>query len=169
VFGFRVQMSSKRYIANVINQFFARSTLLEKSMIEAEPVAYDFSDKPLVASNVVLEKEEGHRPVDGASLTLTLPTHAVIRGSGGSGREEFARLLARQEYMRSGTLSLGNVDLTTLPDSVTGRCIGYVGHHTHLGSGSLRDVLVYPLLRRPGSDPQDHAVPPLNQTRTLAE
>jgi len=233
VFGFRVQMSSQRYVANVINQFFsqltpffflsiggylvivgelslgslvavlaaykdmyspwkdlidyyqksedarvryeqlrqffARSTLLEKAIIEAEPADHDFSDKHLVASNVVLEKDEGHRPIDGASLTLTLPTHAVIRGSGGSGREEFARLLARQEYIRSGTLSLGDVDLTALPDSVTGRRIGYVGHHTHLGSGSIRNVLVYPLLRRPGSDPRDGGGAPPAQARKRAE
>jgi putative ABC transport system ATP-binding protein len=219
VFGFRVEMSSKRYIANILNQifsqltpffflsiggylvivgelslgalvavlaaykdmyapwkdlidyyqksedarvrfgqlkeFFARSNLLEKSMIESEPGDHDFTRQPLVAANVVLEKEEGHRPVDGATLTLTLPTHAAILGSAGSGREEFARLLARQEFPRSGRMSLGEVDLAALPDSVTGRRIGYVGHHTHLGSGSLRDLLVYPLLRRPKTDPRE--------------
>lgn len=218
VFGFRVEMSSKRYIANILNQifsqltpffflsiggylvivgelslgalvavlaaykdmyapwkdlidyyqksedarvrfgqlreFFARSNLHEKSMIESEPGDHDFTRLPLVAANVVLEKEEGHRPVDGATLTLTLPTHAAILGSAGSGREEFARLLARQEFPRSGRMSLGDVDLAALPDSVTGRRIGYVGHHTHLSSGSLRDLLVYPLLRRPRADPR---------------
>jgi putative ABC transport system ATP-binding protein len=216
VFGFRVEMSSKRYIANILNQifsqltpffflsiggylvivgelslgslvavlaaykdmyspwkdlidyyqksedarvrydqlkeFFARSSLHDKSMIEAEPVAHDFSGKPLVAANVVLEKEEGHRPVDGATVTLTLPTHAAILGPAGSGREEFARLLARQEFPRSGRVTVGDVDLAALPDSVTGRRIGYAGPNTHLGAGSIRDVLVYPLLRRPGSD-----------------
>lgn len=213
VFGFRVKMSSKRYIANILNQFFsqltpffflsiggylviignlslgslvavlaaykdmyapwkdlidyyqksedarvrydqlkeffARSNLLEKSMIEAEHAGEDLKQIALEAANIVVEKEAGHRPVDGASFTLTLPTHAVIRGSGGSGREEFARLLARQEYAHSGTLSLGEHKLEALPYRVTGRRIGYVGRQTFLGSGSIRDVLVYPLLSRP--------------------
>jgi ABC-type multidrug transport system fused ATPase/permease subunit len=213
VFGFRVEMSSKRYIANVLNQvfsqltpffflsvggylvivgelslgslvavlaaykdmyapwkdlidyyqksedarvrydqlkdFFARNSLLDKSIIESDPAEHDFSQMPLVASNVVLEKDEGHRPVDGATVTLTLPTHAAILGSTGSGRDEFARLLARQEVPHSGRVTVGDIDLTALPDSVTGRRIGFVGHTTHLGSGSIRDLLVYPLRRRP--------------------
>jgi putative ABC transport system ATP-binding protein len=132
-----------------LKDFFARSSLLEKSMIEAEPGNERFDRAQLVASNVVVEKDEGHRPVDGASIQLTLPTHAAILGSGGSGREEFARLLARQAFPHSGSVSLGDRNLAELPDSVTGRRIGYVSHHTFLGSGSLRDVLVYPLLRRP--------------------
>jgi ABC-type bacteriocin/lantibiotic exporter with double-glycine peptidase domain len=233
VFGFRVEMSSKRYIANILNQvfsqltpffflsiggylviagelslgslvavlaaykdmlspwkdlidyyqksedarirydqlkeFFARSSLHDKSMIEAEPTDHDFTGMPLVAANVVLEKEEGHRPVDGATVTLTLPTHAVILGSAGSGREEFARLLARQEFPRSGRVTVGDIDLAALPDSVTGRRIGYAGPNTHLGSGSIRDVLVYPLLRRPKSDVAGDGVVPPTLAKSRAE
>lgn len=219
VFGYRVQMSSKRYIANILNQFFsqftpflflsiggylvivghlslgslvavlaaykdmyspwkdlidyyqksedarvrydqlrdffARAGLFEKSMIEAEPVTVEFNQAPLVVSNVVVEKEKGDRSVNGASLVLSLPTHAVIRGSGGSGREEFARLLARQVIPQSGSVSLGDVDLASLPDSVTGRRIGYIGSQTFLGSGTIRDVMIYPLLRRPRLEPEE--------------
>ena len=214
VFGYRVQMSSKRYIANILNQFFsqftpflflsiggylvivsrlslgslvavlaaykdmyspwkdlidyyqksedarvrydqlksffARSGLLEKSMIEAEPVEMEFNQAPLVVTNVVVEKEKGDRPINGASMVLTLPTHTVIRGSGGSGREEFARLLARQVFPQSGSVSLGDMNLAVLPDSVTGRRIGYIGSQTFLGSGSIRDVLLFPHMRPKG-------------------
>ncbi len=136
-----------------LKEFFARTTLLEKSMIEAEPSGEHFNQAHLVASNVVVEKEEGHRPIDGASIKLTLPAHAAILGSGGSGREEFARLLARQVFPHSGSVSLGDRNLADLPDSVTGRRIGFIGSQTYLGSGSIRDALVYPLLRRPKSDP----------------
>jgi len=230
VFGFRVKMSSKRYIANVLNQvcsqltpflflsiggylvivgrlslgslvavlaaykdmyspwkdlidyyqksedarvrydqlaeFFARSSLFDKSMIEAEPSGKEFRQAPLVVTNVVVEKEAGHRPVDGASMALDLPTHAAILGSGGSGREEFARLLARQVMPHSGTVSLGGSDLAALPDSVTGRHIGFVGHHTYLGSGSIRSVLVYPLLRRPMNAGEPAPDAAHTQTRT---
>ncbi|MGD8577689.1 MAG: cyclic nucleotide-binding domain-containing protein [Lysobacterales bacterium] len=233
VFGYRVEMSSKRYIANVLNQifsqltpffflsiggylviigdlslgslvavlaaykdmyapwkdlidyyqksedakvrydqlreFFARNNLLEKSVIESDPGLHDFIEKPLVASNVVIEQEEGHRPVNGATLNLTLPTHTVILGSAGSGREEFARLLARQETPHSGKVLVGDIDLSALPDSVTGRKIGYVTHHTHLASGSLRDVLVYPLLRNPGHKAGEEGKVPAEVARAIAE
>jgi len=132
-----------------LKEVFAHGTLLDKSIIEAEPEEADFSGLSLVAENVVVEKEEGVRLVDGATVNLPLPLHTAVLGSGGSGREEFARLLARREFPRSGTILLGDRNLSQLPDSITGRRIGYVSANTYLGSGSLREVLVYPLLRRP--------------------
>jgi putative ABC transport system ATP-binding protein len=221
VFGYRVEMSSKRYIANILNQFFSqltpffflsiggylvivgqltlgslvavlaaykdmyspwkdlidyyqksedarvrygqlkeffgRSNLLDKSVIQAEPTKEQLTEMPLVVSNVVVEKDEGNRPIDGASLELSLPTHAVIRGSGGSGREEFARLLARQVFPHSGSVSVGGSNLADLPDSVIGRRIGYLAAQTYVGSGSLRNVMIYPLRSRPRQQKGDAA------------
>ena len=152
-----------------LKEFFARSDLLDKSMIEAEPGARNFSEGTLVAENVVVEHEEGNRSIDGASLKLTLPTHAAILGSGGSGREEFARLLARQVIAHSGSVSLGDHDLAELPDSVTGRRIGFIGQQTFLGSGSIFDVLVYPLRSRPMSDGENELDLRLEREQELAE
>jgi ABC-type bacteriocin/lantibiotic exporter with double-glycine peptidase domain len=143
-----------------LKEFFARGDLLDKSMIEAEPASEDFSQASLVAENVVVEHEEGNRSVDGASIKLTLPTHAAILGSGGSGREEFARLLARQDFAHSGSVTLGDSDLAALPDSVTGRRIGFIGRQTFLRAGSIFDVLVYPLLRRPKSAADNDSILP---------
>ncbi len=152
-----------------LKEFFARSNLLEKFMIEAEPSGECFNQAHLVASNVVVEKDEGHRPVDGASIRLTLPAHAAILGSGGSGREEFARLLVRQVSPHSGSVSLGNRNVAELPDSVIGRRVGYIGSQTYLGFGALREVLVYPLRRRPGSHPDIAAGRSLSWLREQAE
>jgi ABC-type bacteriocin/lantibiotic exporter with double-glycine peptidase domain len=235
VFGYRVEMSSKRYVANILNQFFSqltpffflsiggylvivdqlslgslvavlaaykdmyspwkdlidyyqksedarvrygqlkeffgRSNLLDKSMIEDEPASEGFREGSLVVSNVVVEKDEGDRSINGASLQLKLPIHAAILGSGASGREEFARLLARQVFPHSGRVSVGEMDLSDLPDSITGRRIGYLGPQTYLGSGTLRDVLVYPLLSRPrtGSESIDRSVQdsPMDMTESI--
>jgi putative ABC transport system ATP-binding protein len=152
-----------------LREFFSRSDLLDKSMIEAEPEGEDFSQTSLVVENVVVEHEEGNRSIDGASIKLTLPTHAAILGSGGSGREEFARLLARQVFPQSGSVSLGDSDLAALPDSVTGRRIGFAGQHTYLGSGSIFHVLVYPLLRRPGNTTDNTSGLPSKQELERAE
>jgi ABC-type bacteriocin/lantibiotic exporter with double-glycine peptidase domain len=145
----KAENSRVRY--DQLKEFFARGDLLDKSMIEAESKDADFSQGSLVAENVVVEHEEGNRSVDGASIQLTLPTHAAILGSGGSGREEFARLLGRQSFAHSGSVFLGENNLSELPDSVTGRRIGTIGRHTFLRSGSIYDALVYPLLRRPAT------------------
>ena len=152
-----------------LREVFSRGTLLDKSMIETEPTSENFSQAPLVAKNVVVEKEEGVRLVDGASINLTLPTHAAILGSGASGRDEFARLLARQESPRSGSIMLGDKSLASLPDSIAGRRIGYAASQTYLGSGSIRDVLIYPLLRRPGRVSETKTPMTPQQSRILAE
>jgi ABC-type multidrug transport system fused ATPase/permease subunit len=152
-----------------LKEFFVRSNLLDKSMIETEPESEDFNLSSLVADNVVVQHEEGNRPIDGASIKLSLPTHAAILGSGGSGREEFARLLARQDFAHSGSVSLGDSDLSALPDAVTGRRIGFIGQQTHLGSGSIYDVLVYPLLRRPKNTADNGSDLPSRRKQELAE
>lgn len=223
IFGLRVQIGTKRYTVNILNQFFAQLTpffflsiggylviigdislgslvavlaaykdmyapwkdlidyyqkaedsrvkydqlreyfappgIMDRSVIHAEPVLFDLTRAQMIASNVVVEAEEGVKPIDGANVTLQFPVHAAIVGGSGSSREEFARLIARQVLPQAGRVSLGEHDLSALPDSVTGRRIGYVGPDAYLGSGTIRDVLVYPLLRRPITPPDytEHA------------
>jgi putative ABC transport system ATP-binding protein len=135
-----------------LTDYFAPSGLMDRSMLNTEAEGAQLDGAKLVASNVVVEADEGVKSVDGASVTLQLPTHAAIIGGGGSGREEFARLLARQVFPNAGRLQIGGQDLTALPDSIAGRRIGYVGPEAYLGTGTIRDALVYPLLHRPIGD-----------------
>src|SRR5690606_12327409 len=102
----------------------------------------------LSAANLVVESDDGVRAVDGVSVTLQLPAHAMIVGGGGSGAEEFALALARQVVPAAGRLSASDISLVELPDSATGRRIGYVGPQAYFHAGSLYDALVYPLLHR---------------------
>ena len=219
IFRLRVQMSSKRYMANVLNAFFSQLTpffflsiggylvirghislgslvavlaaykdmyapwkdlidyyqkaedarvkydqirryfdpagLLDPMLLLAPSEPISWSGSNLSATNVTIETEEGVKSVDGASLTLQLPTHAAIIGGDGSGREDFARLLARQLFPRSGRLAIGDRSVETLPDSVTGRRIGYVGSDVYLAAGAIRSALLYPLYRRSAADEAD--------------
>jgi len=134
-----------------LREYFAPPGLMERTVISADPISTDIAARHLVASSVVIEAEEGIKSVDGASLSLQLPVHAAIIGGTGSGREEFARLLAKQVSPDAGRITWGEHDLTALPDSVTGRRIGYVGPESYLGSGTIRNVLLYPLQRRPNA------------------
>lgn len=141
-----------------LNDVFARPDLLEKAILETEPSPRPLSELSLVAENVVVEKDEGVRAVDGATVHLQLPAHTVVLGSGASGREEFARLLARQESPHAGSLRLGESNLSELPDSVTGRRIAFVSSATYLGSGTLRETLLYPLCRGENGSGSAHPV-----------
>jgi putative ABC transport system ATP-binding protein len=132
-----------------LREYFAPASLMDRTVIDAEPSTQVLSGLLLTATNVVVEAEEGVKPIDGATLVLNLPVHAAVVGGTNAAREEFARLLARQVLPLTGRVQVGETDLATLPDSVTGRRIGYVGPEPYLNSGSIRDALVYPLLHRP--------------------
>ncbi len=136
-----------------LKEFFEPPGLLDRARLNAEAPGADFGAGTLSVANLVVESDDGVRAVDGVNLTLALPGHAMIVGGGGSGAEELALALARQVLPAAGRLAASDVNLPELPDSATGRKIGYVGPQTYFHAGTLHDALVYPLLHRPnGSD-----------------
>lgn len=132
-----------------LREYFAPPTLMDRIVLSAEPSLRTESVGKLVASNVVVESDDGLKSVDGANLDLSLPVHAGFYGGTGAAREELARVLARQLRPRDGTLKIFDHDLTTLPDSVVGRRIALASSEVFLGAGSIRDTLLYPLRHRP--------------------
>ncbi|NIO41992.1 MAG: ATP-binding cassette domain-containing protein, partial [Burkholderiales bacterium] len=78
-----------------------------------------------------------------------LAQRVAILGKGGSRKERLAAVLAGVKRPLSGNIMIGNVPLTELPETVTGRRIAYVSQEPRLRSGSLRDNLFYALKHRP--------------------
>jgi putative ABC transport system ATP-binding protein len=103
----------------------------------------------LSVANLSLAEDGGSRVVDGISFSVPLNTHVAIIGQGGSGKNELALLLARLIRPTSGRVTIGGVDIATLPTAVTGRGIGYVGASPYLFAGTLRDNLLLGLRHRP--------------------
>ncbi len=132
-----------------LKEFFEPPGLLDRTLLSADapPVAFDAGT--LSVSNLVVESDDGVRAVDGVTLSLPLPVHAIIVGGGGSGAEELALALARQVLPSAGRLAAADLNLPELPDSATGRKIGYVGPQTYFHAGTLHEALIYPLLHRP--------------------
>jgi ABC-type cobalamin/Fe3+-siderophores transport system ATPase subunit len=86
------------------------------------------------------------------SFTFDSTGHIAVVGSGGSGKDQLALLLARLMVPHSGTLTIGGARLADLPEAVTGRRIGYVGPNPYLFSTSVRDNLFYGLRHRPNAE-----------------
>ena len=128
---------------------FQPAGMLDEELLVSEPGDGGPLDGQLTASNVSWEEDEGTKVVSGASLNVALPAHVAIVGAGGSGKDEFARLLARQLVPSSGRIDIGGRNLVELPESVTGRRIGYVGQEAYIASGTVRDSLLYGLKHRP--------------------
>lgn len=97
----------------------------------------------------VVEYDDGTRPLDGATLTLTLDQHIALLGHSGSGRPELAQVLAGLLPLSRGLVTLDGQALDTLPPSVLGRWVAYVDQDSYLRAGTLGEALHYGLKRAP--------------------
>ncbi|MFZ1430707.1 MAG: ABC transporter transmembrane domain-containing protein [Geminicoccaceae bacterium] len=103
----------------------------------------------LKASDVSLHGDGGEAILDGLSFNVTLPSRIAIIGPAGSGKEELTLVLAGLLEPSGGRVSIDGTDLYSLPESVLGRRIGYVGNPTMVFAGTLEDNLLYGLKYRP--------------------
>lgn len=102
-----------------------------------------------VVSNLTFVDEHGVRIVDGATFTFDLRDKVALVGREGSGQSVIAKLLARLLMPTAGTIKIGDIELTTLPEHVTGRRIGYIGPTPSLFQGTVKDNLHYGLKHQP--------------------
>ena len=106
-------------------------------------------DGTLRATNLSLVDESGTRLVEDVSFEARLDQHVAIVGRPGSGASEVAQLVARLHQPTTGSVELGGLDITRAPESITGRCIGYVGSPAYLFPARVRDNILYGLKHRP--------------------
>ena len=73
----------------------------------------------------------------------------AIVGGGGSGKEDLTLLLARLLAPSGGSIQIGTERLSDLPETVTGRRIGYVGPNAFMFAASVFENLTFGLKHRP--------------------
>ena len=103
----------------------------------------------IVASNLTIQEEEGTRSLENAGFSFGMDEHVVITGSPGGPKSAVAKAIARQVQPTNGSITIGGIDMTTLPEYVTGRQLGYVDQDAYVRSGSIRDNLFYGLKHHP--------------------
>src|SRR5690606_6746746 len=97
---------------------------------------------PLAVSGVSVIEEDGSRRLDNVSFELPLDRHLAILGDSASGKERLALVVAGLERPTLGKVSIGAQDLSRVPQSVTGRRLGYVGQDAYHFPMSVRDNLL---------------------------
>jgi len=127
---------------------FELPDLLEEDKLVGEPNNVSIKGE-LVAANTSLAEDDGLKVVDGASMRIDLPSHFAVVGPPGGGKGEFSQLIARLLHPTGGKVALGDLDLSGLPESNTGRQISYAGQTPYIFAGSIRDNLLYGLKHRP--------------------
>ncbi len=139
---------TKIKFAMIIEKFEPPGMFAESQMIEESKEDKSLSGQ-LTASNVSWVEDDGLKVVDGASLTIELPKHVLVEGSGGSGKGELAEMMARLVMPSGGRIQVGDENMAELSESVTGRQVSYVGPDSYLFAGTLLDSLFYGVKHRP--------------------
>jgi putative ABC transport system ATP-binding protein len=142
------QADARIKFEQVVEQF-EPAGMMDEELQSADPGPDHSLLGDVAGANVGLEDDTGTILVDGATFGFSGTEHVAIAGTSGSGKDDLARLLARLTNPSSGNISMAGARLSGLPESVTGRRIGYVGSGTHMFATSVRDNLLYGLKHRP--------------------
>ena len=130
----------------VFEQFDAPNMIDEKVQ-KLSPGAVAAISAPLVVANLTLEDDSGSRLLEQASLKIE--PGEVIAIVGGAGGEALADAIGRTLWPSSGKISINDVDILELPESLTGRRISYVSSDSYFFHASLKDNLLYGLKHAP--------------------
>lgn len=132
----------------IVEQFQPQGMIDDRLLLE-EPEIIPPLRGEVSVSNLSLLEDDRVRLLDGVSLTFAVTEHVAVIGAAGSGKQELGMVLARLTEPTSGRITVGGVDLATMPLAVLGRRMGYAGPTPHLFGGSLRDNLFFPLKTHP--------------------
>jgi len=85
---------------------------------------------------------EGHDVLHGVDLTLRPGERLAIVGPSGSGKSTLGRLLSGINKPRTGSVTVGGVDLTALPVDVLRTEVALVTQEHHVFVGTVRDNII---------------------------
>ncbi|HKD36333.1 MAG TPA: ATP-binding cassette domain-containing protein, partial [Pirellulales bacterium] len=138
----------------VVEQF-QPDGMLDRHLLFEEPAEIPHFGNEFSLSGVSLV-EDGHtRVVDGVTATISLGRPVAVVGANGGGKQELALLLARLIAPTAGRIAIDGADLASLPTSVLGRRMTYLGPSPYLFTQSLGENLLASLKYRPLRAPQD--------------
>ncbi len=123
--------------------------MLEADLQTAEIEADTRLLGPITAANLGLLDEEGQPVIEAASFTVEPGERVAIAGPSGGGKDALALLLARLLMPSSGGVKIGDVDMTSQAEAITGRRLGYVGPAAFVFSSSIRDNLLIGVRHKP--------------------
>ena len=132
----------------VIQQFDPQN-MLEMDIIDKRPESLEFPGREIQANNIRYTEDGLYYSIDGTSFKFPLDQHCAAVGLGNSGKEELALLMSRLVNPSSGSINIGDWKMENVPESITGRRLGYVGTAAFMFNGTVYDNLCYALKHHP--------------------
>jgi putative ABC transport system ATP-binding protein len=148
----QVQDATLKY-EQVVEQFQPEG-MIDPRLQLTDPVDADGLRGELTLANVSLVEDDRAKLLENVTVGLPLNQHVAVVGPSGSGKNDLAMVIAGLLPPSAGRVSVGGVDMATLPTALLGRRIGYASATPHLFAGTLRDNLHFGLRTRPIRDPE---------------
>jgi len=152
----------------VIQQFDPHN-LIAPEILDRQPDTLELPGREILANNIRYSEDGLYFSIDGASFRFPIDQHCAAVGLGNSGKDELAGLVSRLIYPSSGNLNIGDQKMQNLPESITGKRLGYVGSSSFMFNGTVFDNLCYSLKHQPINNAQDAEDSEIEQERKLAE
>lgn len=112
------------------------------------------ADEHLVGEDLRFAYRQDHDVLHGVDIDLQPGERLAVVGPSGSGKSTLGRLIAGINRPRTGDVSVGGVDVMTLPLNVLRTEVALVTQEHHVFAGTLRDNIV--LARMDATDDQVH-------------
>lgn len=124
--------------------------LMEESLQLDEPNnVLDLKGGPITTANLGWQDDGGVKTVDGVSLNISPGEKVLLVGGGGSGKEHLARMMAGILSPTTGNIRITDHNMALMPESITGRQIGYASSESFIFNGTISENLLYSLKHRP--------------------
>lgn len=109
---------------------------------------------PVALADLHITDSHGLVLVEHLSFTRALPLRIALVAQDSAAPGAVARVLARRITEYRGAVTFGDLELSRMPEHLTGRRIAYAGPEPVLFAGSLRENLVYGLRHRQQDAPE---------------
>ena len=151
----RLQDSRIKY-EQLIEQF-QPSDMLDPALQQDRPETLTGLKGTIELKNISLV-EDGVKALDDVSFKIEPGTRAVIVTDPGS-RDKIAHLMSRLILPTTGAIVIGDSNLSTLPESVTGSAIGHIGPESYVFDGTIEDNMMFGLMHAPVDDGEGETEP----------
>ena len=113
---------------------------LEENETPSEKVS--FISKDIKLNNLTFSYTEDREILHGISMSFPEKSFTAIVGESGCGKSTIASILMGRNKKYGGSVTLGNTELTDIPEEILMKNITYIGHNSYLFKGTVRDNLL---------------------------
>lgn len=151
-------MSDSRIKYEQLRQQFDVDDMMDERLQRERPDEPPSLKGPLVLKNVSYAEDDQAKALDAVSFRVEQGQRVAVVAQGAS-REKLAHILARLIRPTQGRVMIGEDDLPSMLESITGTRIGYAGPEFYIFDGSFADNALIGLKHRPPEEED------LDQTR----